>query len=97
MEFNITIWVEDRFFKMHVTRVYASDQVERYEIKAGGRSVILRNDRPLLRISGSKKKPNWKVEQGAVANAGALALTILELEKIIEEFGDVEGKINQVI
>lgn len=93
MEFEITISVRDRLYTMQVKRVYMSDQVEKYEVRAGGRSIVLRNDRPLLRSQGKRySKPSWKLDEGEVMDGGALALTILAIEKKIQELDDPSGK-----
>ena len=69
---------------MTVKQVYKSNQIEKYEVTGGNRSIILRNNRPLLKNKGLKrKKPDWKLEEGEFRNVQGLALTIEAIENEI--------------
>lgn len=82
MEFKIIVSTSVSKFQMQVTRVYQSEQIERYEISAGGKGITVRNNRPLLK--DSRKKAEWKLESGNVTDHQAFAMTLLEIEKYLE-------------
>ena len=71
---------------MQVKRIYEGDSIEKFEVKGGSRSIILRNNRPELKLKKSRKKPVWKIEAGEIpTNPQSFALTVLAIEKKIEE------------
>ncbi|MBA2250701.1 MAG: hypothetical protein H0W12_10990 [Chitinophagaceae bacterium] len=85
MQFTLTIPLKEKRFKITVERIYQSEQIERYEIAGGNKKIILRNNRPQLKNKKSKKKPEWKLESGTIKDPQAFALTLLQIEKKIEE------------
>jgi len=86
MEFDIEIHIYNKLYRMHVKRIYESDSVEKFEVKGGQRSIFLRNNRPELKRKGGRKQTIWQIEHGEVSNPQAYALTVLAIEKKIEEF-----------
>jgi hypothetical protein len=54
-------------------------------VTGGQRSVVLRNNRPELKRKAGRKKAVWQIEHGDVSNPQAYALTVLAIEKKIEE------------
>jgi hypothetical protein len=91
MEFTLTIQIGARIYKMLVKQIYKSDQIERYEVTGGRKSIILRNNRPFLKNTGSRKKPEWKLEKGEYKDAKALAWTIEAIEQEIERIENPHG------
>jgi hypothetical protein len=85
MEFEIKIHVEGKAYRMQVARIYEGDSIEKWAIIGGSRGIILRNNRPELRSKQSNKKPLWQIEEGTVTNRQSFALTVLAIEKKIEE------------
>jgi hypothetical protein len=70
---------------MKVERIYVSGQVERFEISAGNKSIVIQGNRPQLKNKASRKKRiEWKLYQGNFTNPAALAMVILEVEKYLE-------------
>lgn len=85
MEFEIVIYIYNKPYRMQVTRIHNGDSIEKFEVKGGQRSVILRSNRPELKHKTGHKKPKWQLEAGEITNPQAYALTILAIEKKIEE------------
>jgi hypothetical protein len=85
MEFDIEIYVYTKSYRIHVKRIYEGDSIEKFEVKGGQRSVVLRNNRPELKRKAGHKKTVWQIEQGEVSNPQAYALTVLAIEKKIAE------------
>jgi hypothetical protein len=70
---------------MRVERIYVSDEMERFKISAGNKSIVIQGNRPPLKNkAGRNKRIEWKLCQGSFTNAAALAMVILELEKYLE-------------
>jgi hypothetical protein len=46
VEFEILIYIHNKPYRMQVKRIYEGDSMEKFEIKGGNRSIILRNNRP---------------------------------------------------
>lgn len=96
MEFEIVVQIKQKAFLMKVKRTYSGESVERFLVSAGGRSLTLRNDRPLLKATGSKKKPSWKIEEGAVPMpAHAFALIVLAIENNVDQIENPKEKYNR--
>jgi hypothetical protein len=86
MEFEIVIYIHGKPYRMRVKRIYLGDLMEKFEVNGGSRSIILRNNRPELKLKNSTKKPLWKIEVGEIpSNPQSFALTVLAIEKKIEE------------
>lgn len=85
MEFEIVIHIYGKPYRMQVKRIYEGDTIEKFEVTGGQKSVVLRNNRPELKRKPGNKKARWQIENGEVSNAQAYALTILAIEKKIEE------------
>jgi hypothetical protein len=85
MEFEIAIYIFEKTYRMQVKRIYEGDSIEKFEVTGGQKSIIIRNNRPELKRKPGHKKPLWQIETGEVSNAQAYALTILAIEKKIEE------------
>ena len=82
MHFTIIVSTSLKRFQMQVKRVYQSEQVERYEISAGGKTITVRNNRPF--VKNKRKKPDWKLEEGEVSDKQSLAMTLFEIEKYLD-------------
>lgn len=78
MKFGISIRVDGRTIRLQVERIYLSEQIERFEVKARDKTLTIQSNRPLLRGKGIKhRKPDYKLIAGTISSSGAL-------EKIIE-------------
>ena len=87
MEFQIVVHINQRSFRMQVKRIYLSESIERFEVKGGNRSIIFKNNRPLLKTTNSRKKPLWQIEEGAEPiPPHTFALIVLAIEKKIKEY-----------
>jgi len=60
----LTLGIDGQAYRMRITKIDETDQLELYEITAGGKTVTLRNDRPLLILQESRKAIDWKVVAG---------------------------------
>ena len=82
MKFGIAIRVSGRYIRLQVERIYLSDQIEKFEVKARNKSLTIQSNRPLLRTKGIKhRKPDYKLIAGVINSSGAL-------EKIINGVHD---------
>lgn len=78
MRFGIVIRVDGRTIRLQVERVYLSEQIERFDVKARNKTLTIQSNRPLLISKGIKhRKPDYKLIVGDIKSSGAL-------EKIIE-------------
>lgn len=78
MRFGIVIMVDGKYIRLQVERIYLSEQIERFEVKARNKTLTIQSNRPLLRGKGIKhRKPDYKLIAGDINSSGAL-------EKIIE-------------
>jgi hypothetical protein len=59
----ILIEVNNKKYKLTVEKIYHSEKIERYKVSAGGKEIILRNDRP-ERLKKDQFACKWKVESG---------------------------------
>ena len=82
MEFTITVTTNFKRFRMNVKRVYHSEQIERYEISAGEKTITVRNNRP--QVKNTRKKPDWKLEEGEIKDKQAFAMTLLMVARYLQ-------------
>lgn len=84
MEFYISVQWENRYVRVKVERTYQSDQIERFKVIARDRTLVLQNNRPLLRTNGMKhRKPDWKMVQGELLNLTFLQSLIFTINRYI--------------
>jgi hypothetical protein len=73
VKFGIAIRVDGRYIRLQVERVYESNQIERFEVKARNKSLTIQSNRPLLRGRGIKhRKPDYKLIAGIIQSAGVV-------------------------
>lgn len=78
MRFGIVIMVDGKYIRLQVERIYLSEQIEKFEVKARNKTLTIQSNRPLLRGKGIRhRKPDYKLIAGDIKSSGAL-------EKIIE-------------
>lgn len=78
MRFGIVIRVDGKYIRLQVDRIYVSEQIEKFEVRARNKTLTIQSNRPLLRGKGIKhRKPDYKLIAGDIKSSGAL-------EKIIE-------------
>jgi hypothetical protein len=89
MEFSVLISSQGRKFRVNVKRIYEGDTIERYEIGAGGKTVVVRTNINLVKQKKLvKKKVEWKLEQGEIQNVEAFVSTLRAIEHHFEQFYD---------
>ena len=67
--FQIIITVDRRRYRMTVTQVYHSPRLERYELAAGGKKLIMQTNRPVIEKRGLKHFPyTWKLIEGTISH-----------------------------
>lgn len=76
----------DKKYTLKVERFYVSDQIERYRITGGNRSIELQTNRPYLKARGRKKHYTWKLISGEMTYASTLETIISTLESEIHHF-----------
>jgi hypothetical protein len=71
--FTVKILVDRRHRQYQVEQIYADARKERFRIIGKDKSVVLENNRPLVRGKGLRTFPvKWKVIEGTVRVASAL-------------------------
>lgn len=77
MEFYISVRWEMKYVRLKVERVYLSNQIERFNVIARNRTIVIQSNRPLLRANGMKhRKPDWKLVEGEIFNMSFLVSLI---------------------
>jgi hypothetical protein len=104
MEFAVLISSDGRKYRINVKRIYEGDTIERYEISAGCKKVLVRTNINLLKQKKLKaKKVEWKLEHGEIENVEAFVSTLRAIEHHFEQLYDIHphlqystrtGKIN---
>ena len=71
--------------RVKVERTYQSDQIERFKVIARDRSLVLQNNRPLLRANGMRhRKPDWKLVEGELLSMDFLQSLIFTINRHIK-------------
>lgn len=81
MQFEVIVTVDGKRYQMQVKRIYEGDTIERFEVTAGGKSVIFQTDYHYLKKNNKRKSADWKIISGEVKNGVAFALTVREIER----------------
>ena len=93
MSFEIRIELNQKWYRMQVNQVYASDSIERFQVTGGSRSIVLETNRP--ECKKKKRKPKWKIISGDIKrdNLEEAALAMLRIFDAIEKhFSPVEER-----
>ena len=86
MNFTITISTLNGKYDFNVERIYSGDSIEKYKVSRGDKYIVLRNNMPLLKMPGGKrKKLEWKLDEGKIKNVQTMSMMILEIEKKLKE------------
>jgi hypothetical protein len=64
--YELTAHFDGQEYRMKITKTDETDAFEFYEVTGGGKTVTLRNNRPLLIGQQSGKKIHWQVVKGEV-------------------------------
>ncbi|MEI8073516.1 MAG: hypothetical protein WCH78_02110 [Bacteroidota bacterium] len=87
MEWRFTIRFDQRNIQLKADMIYQSNQVERIKVTGRNRSIVLQNNRPLLKSKGLKlKRVDWKLIEGEMHNSHVLQTIIQKLEKYLNRF-----------
>jgi hypothetical protein len=85
MEWRFSIRFDQHNIQLKADMIYRSDQVERIKVIGKNRSIILQNNRPLLKSKGLKlKRVDWKLVEGELHNSHVLESIIQKLEKYLK-------------
>jgi hypothetical protein len=87
MEWRFSIRFDQRNIQLKADMIYQSNQVERIKVIGRNRSIVLQNNRPLLKAKGLKlKRVDWKLIEGEMHNSHVLQTIIQKLEKYLNRF-----------
>ncbi len=87
MEWRFIIRFDQRNIQLKADMIYQSNQVERIKVTGRNRSIVLQNNRPLLKSKGLKlKRVDWKLIEGEMHNSHVLQTIIQKLEKYLNRF-----------
>jgi hypothetical protein len=82
MQFTIEIPIKGKPYRMDVERVYEGESLEKFQVSAGGRSVVLSSN---INIAKDKRRNNgkveWKLIEGDPKNPEAFASMVLAIER----------------
>lgn len=85
MQWEIVIRYDQQYIHLKADMIYRSDQVERFKVIGKNRSIVLQNNRPLLRARGLRtKRIDWKLVEGELHNSHVLQAIIIKLEKYLK-------------
>ena len=85
MEWRFSIRFDQQNIQLKADMIYRSDQIERIKVIGKNRSIILQNNRPLLKSKGLKlKRIDWKLVEGELHNSHVLQSIIHKLEKYLK-------------
>lgn len=83
--FTVKLLIDRRTRQYQVQQIYADARTERYRIIGRDKSIVLENNRPLIRGKGLRTFPvKWKVIQGTVRFASALDPFIQAIMKEVD-------------
>lgn len=86
--FKISVYYKSNNIIFDCERIYQSEQVERYQISAKGKSIVVQNNRPALRRQNkSNHKFKWILFEGPVTT---------DLKFLNELFSELERWIRDV-
>ena len=54
MRFGIVIRVDGKYIRLQVDRIYVSEQIEKFEVRARNKTLTIQSNRPLLGGKGIK-------------------------------------------
>lgn len=88
MQFEITIDTHTGRYRMQVKRIHAGDSLEKFQVSAGGRSILLQCNRPQLLNAKSRKAIDWKLLEGQVTTTDIEAATfsLFKIMTTIEDY-----------
>ena len=93
MQFEIIVTVDGKRYQMQVKRIYEGDTIERFEVTAGGKSVVFQTDYHYLKKNKKRKSADWKIISGDVTNRVAFALAVHEIEQEFKKQEQLKPKI----
>ena len=85
MKFRIVVNVDRKKYRMWVERIYQSDQIEKYRVTGGQRSIVLQTNGPLMKKRHLKhRKGQWKLIEGQAWNMYALQEVIDTIQQYLD-------------
>ena len=70
-------------YRLHISKIYESTQLIRYQVRGKNKSLIFQNNEPLLRTLGLRhRRPDWKLIEGQIHDPGFLTNLILYLDRL---------------
>jgi hypothetical protein len=89
MEWHFIIRFDQKDLHLKAERIYQSEYVERIRVFGKNRSIVLQNNRPLLRLKGLKnKRLDWQLVEGELKNDHVLQSIIRKLERLQKASAD---------
>ena len=88
IKFEITVAVQKGRYRMQVERIHADDSLAKFEVRAGGRSIILQSNRSQLLQAKSRKSIDWKLVEGQLTstNLEEAAFALFKVITAIEDY-----------
>lgn len=75
--------VSGKRYRFLVEKIHHSDQVIRYRVSGRNRSIVIQSNEPFFRNRGMKhRRPDWKLWEGDLREAGFLNQLIKMLEGV---------------
>ncbi len=84
MQFEVIVRSE-KLHRIQVKRIYEGDTIERFEVSAGGKAVVLQTNYHFLKKTKQRGSPDWKIISGEVKNGAGFVLTIRAIEHHFHE------------
>lgn len=75
---------ERKLIRLLVERIYLSSRSERIQVSGRNRSIVLENNRPLLRSKGLRhRKIDWKLVEGTMFSLSLYESIVIEVDKLV--------------
>ena len=86
--FTIIIRNGTMHYRMQVSLLESDKSFEKFQISAGGKSVIIKGNRPMLHAKKLKHKPiSWQLIEGSYTNQHLFQATIEAIEQHLNNCG----------
>ena len=89
MEWGFTITYDRKTIRLRARILFMNDQVERIQVRARNKHIIVQSNRPFLDAKGLKQKRiDWKIIEGTISNSMVLEKILRNVEQHLKGTGN---------
>ena len=82
MEWGFSITYDRKMIRLKARIIFLNEQIERIQVQARNKHIILQSNRPFLESKGLKQKRiDWKITEGTISNSAVLQLIVRNVER----------------